>query len=248
MNEHQWQATTDPVAMLAYLFPSRAEDVGLASEFRPSPRKLRLFACACCRQVWHLLTDPRSRKAVEVAERYADGEATAEEANKAGSASTEVYSKIGDDDAFCAAIMAERMLHRCTAELHAWSVVADQDNSIPTRAGAVPATQATLLRCIVGNPFRPVKLAQPQSMPMPRYRNEWIDAPCAWLTPQVLSIAAQAYEQPGADGTLDPATLSILADALTDAGCDNDTILDHLRSPGPHVRGCWVVDLVLGKE
>jgi hypothetical protein len=40
----------------------------------------------------------------------------------------------------------------------------------------------------------------------------------------------------------------ILADALQDAGCDNDRILDHCRGPGPHVRGCWVVDLVLGKS
>ena len=42
--------------------------------------------------------------------------------------------------------------------------------------------------------------------------------------------------------------LPILADALQDAGCDHTDILEHCRGPGPHVRGCWVVDLVLGKE
>ena len=49
-------------------------------------------------------------------------------------------------------------------------------------------------------------------------------------------------------GTLDPDRLAILADALEDAGCDNADILNHCRQPGEHVRGCWVVDLVLGKE
>jgi hypothetical protein len=48
--------------------------------------------------------------------------------------------------------------------------------------------------------------------------------------------------------TLDPDRLAILADALEDAGCDNTDILSHLRGQGPHVRGCWVVDLLLGKE
>jgi hypothetical protein len=42
--------------------------------------------------------------------------------------------------------------------------------------------------------------------------------------------------------------LPILADALEDAGCHDTAILDHCRQPGPHVRGCWVVDLLLGKE
>lgn len=49
-------------------------------------------------------------------------------------------------------------------------------------------------------------------------------------------------------GHLDAGQLAILADALEDAGCDNADILDHCRSDGPHVRGCWVVDLLLGKE
>jgi hypothetical protein len=51
-----------------------------------------------------------------------------------------------------------------------------------------------------------------------------------------------------AEGTLDPARLTVLADALEDAGCTDADLLGHLRSPGPHVRGCWAVDLVLGKE
>ena len=49
------------------------------------------------------------------------------------------------------------------------------------------------------------------------------------------------------DGTLDPARLAVLSDALEEAGCDDVSILDHLRSTSPHYRGCWAVDLILGK-
>jgi hypothetical protein len=42
--------------------------------------------------------------------------------------------------------------------------------------------------------------------------------------------------------------LPILHDALLDAGCDNQDVLDHCKDPGPHVRACWVLDLLLGKE
>jgi hypothetical protein len=63
-----------------------------------------------------------------------------------------------------------------------------------------------------------------------------------WLTPTVVALADGAYAHREFD------RLPILADALEDAGCDNADILAHCRGPGPHVRGCWVVDLLLGKE
>jgi hypothetical protein len=67
------------------------------------------------------------------------------------------------------------------------------------------------------------------------------------LTPDVVAIARDAYEEYWfPEGTLDVVRLAILADALEDAGCDNAEKLNHLRGPGPHVRGCWVVDLILG--
>jgi hypothetical protein len=96
--------------------------------------------------------------------------------------------------------------------------------------GATEKAQADLLRDILGNPFRPVAVSS------------------AWLTPQVVAVAQAAYDQrePPA-GTLDVARLAVLADALEEAGCTDQTVLDHLRGPGPHVRGCWVVDLILGK-
>ena len=82
-----------------------------------------------------------------------------------------------------------------------------------------------LVRDVFGNPFAPTQLFDP-----------------AWLTSTVLALAKGIYEERAFD------RMPILADALQDAGCDSADILDHCRGPGPHVRGCWVVDLVLGKE
>jgi hypothetical protein len=90
--------------------------------------------------------------------------------------------------------------------------------------------QAGLLRCIFGNPFRPATL----------------DFACR--TSAVISLATAAYEERDLpSGHLDPARLVILADALEDGGADPD-LVDHLRGPGPHVRGCWAVDLILSKD
>jgi hypothetical protein len=89
----------------------------------------------------------------------------------------------------------------------------------------------SLLRCIFGNPIRPATMNP------------------AWQTPTVVALAHAAYENrilPA--GTLEPARLAVLADALEEAGCDNAEIINHCRQPGKHVRGCWVVDLLLGKE
>jgi hypothetical protein len=83
---------------------------------------------------------------------------------------------------------------------------------------------ASLLRDIFGNPFHPTAFDP------------------TWRTDTVRSLAQQMYE------SCDFSALPILADALQDAGCDSADILDHCRGAGPHVRGCWVVDLVLGKE
>jgi hypothetical protein len=91
--------------------------------------------------------------------------------------------------------------------------------------------QARLLREVTGNPFRPVV----------------ITASC--LTPSVVSLAeAASAARDLPSGHLDTARLAVLSDALEDAGCDNTELLGHLRSPGPHVRGCWALDLVLGKQ
>jgi hypothetical protein len=85
-----------------------------------------------------------------------------------------------------------------------------------------------------GNPFRTVALD-----------STWL----LWKDGTVAQLARIAYEDRQLpEGTLDPARLAALADALEDAGCTDADLLGHLRGPGPHVRGCWAVDLVLGKS
>jgi hypothetical protein len=69
-----------------------------------------------------------------------------------------------------------------------------------------------------------------------------------WNGGTVARLAEVAYEERSLpEGTLDPARLAVLADALEDAGCIDDAILGHLRGPGAHVRGCYVLDALLGK-
>ena len=61
-------------------------------------------------------------------------------------------------------------------------------------------------------------------------------------------LASAAYEDRNLpEGTVDLVRLAVLADALEDAGCTDADLLGHLRGPGPHVRGCWAVDLILAK-
>jgi hypothetical protein len=80
-----------------------------------------------------------------------------------------------------------------------------------------------LLRCVFGNPFRE-----------PAFNKKW-------RTETVTALASGIYEERAFD------RLPILADALEEAGCDDPAMLSHLRVPGPHCRGCWVLDLALGR-
>lgn len=88
-----------------------------------------------------------------------------------------------------------------------------------------------ILRCVYGNPFRPIKIAR------------------AFRTPTVIAIAKAAYdERLLPSGELDPDRLAVFADALEDSGCTDPQALEHCRGKGPHSRGCFVVDLLLGKS
>ena len=118
----------------------------------------------------------------------------------------------------------------------AW--VAECERAVAAEEVALKAeneNQSRILRDIFSTPFRP-------SPPLPPAVLSWNDA-------VVVRLAQAAYEErllPA--GILDNSRLAILADALEEAGLTDTAILDHLRGPGPHVRGCWAVDLILGKE
>ncbi len=238
MTEAEWLACTDSMPMLEYLW-------GKAGD-----RKLRLFACACCRRIWRLLSDERSRTAVQTAERYADGLAALPELTTAFEGANAAYRDGGD--AFYGIrtdITPPHSVAPHGAAIHAanpqvWGLHGAANSAahgvfINTRTGysqadvnaaVIPerAAQAPLLRCIIGNPFR-------HSPPLP-------PAVLAWNDGTVRRIAVGIYEERAFD------RLPILADALLDAGCDNEELLAHCRSDGPHVRGCWAVDLILGKS
>jgi hypothetical protein len=111
----------------------------------------------------------------------------------------------------------------------AWDVVEDAflDLAWDRRALEGLAPLADLLRDIIGNPFEPVSLAP-----------AWL----AWNDGTVRKLAEAVYQERRFGD------LPVVADALEDAGCTDRDILNHLRGPGPHVRGCWVVDLLLGRE
>jgi hypothetical protein len=222
MTEAQWLACDNPAQMLKLVRDGTSE------------RRLRLFACACCRRIWYLLADERSRIGVEVAERLAEGLVPRDELEEvAGEASAVFYEASEKSDS-----LSNSGFHRMVAAAAAADALDERDQMLRTvtrATGAIGSQQATvdqeevaqsaLLRDIFGNPFRPVAFSS------------------EWRTDTALSLARQMY-----DGR-DFGAMPILADALQEAGCDNEDILNHCRGTNAtHVRGCWVVDLVLGKE
>jgi hypothetical protein len=205
---------------------------------RATPRKLRLFACACCRGLWHLLPDEASRAAVEAAERYADGhggEADLRAARRGAKAAAELAWVLWDEgvpQAEAAAVAATAEAAEAAARAAEYAAAAAQAEAQEVAAWkGQQRRQSDLLRDLFGNPFRPVTFRP------------------SWGTADVVSLARAAYDEPVLPaGALDPARLAVLADALEDAGCTSVDLLGHLRGPGPHVRGCWAVDLLLGKS
>jgi hypothetical protein len=189
---------------------------------RTSPRKLRLFGAACVRQVWHYLTDERSGAAVVAAGRFGEGEITADELAQLAQ---EAWEAVSDDEETPSAV-ATTMAWQCAYRDPNWQVFTGR----AVRALAAEAPVADLLRCLF-NPYHAV-------CPDP-----------AWHATEVLGLARAAYEERTLPaGTLDNARLAVLADALEEAGCTDRTLLEHCRSSSLHVRGCWAVDQVLGRE
>jgi hypothetical protein len=233
MTEQEWLTSPRPWEMIEAVDWRRS---GAAD------RKLRLFACACCRQVWNPFLPPFVLRAVTAAEAFADGaigpEALAEVREAVSRATQDAYR----EDRRRGTGYLSRVLEGCTSvcgRLGAAEIARDVCHATARAAADVPlfrteggdrapeytaelGAQADLLRDIFENPWRPR-----------RVRPEW-------LTSTVVGLARGIYVGRAFD------RMPILADALQDAGCE-DGILDHCREPRGHVRGCWVVDLLLGK-
>jgi hypothetical protein len=231
MTEAEWMACCEPQPMLKFLR-------GWMSE-----RKLRLFACACCRQLWHRLREEPDRKVVEVVERFCDRKASGAELAAAREAALQSAMWGSGDNCPGPLWLAgwfgtEEMGAWANAPdpnapaVLAWASTLERAEDIPglllpwaTALGLEPAIQAALFRDVMHAPYRVVSV-----------RAQWK----IWNKGCVVNLAHSLYEERAFE------RLPILGDALEDAGCIDPDMLLHLRGTGPHVPGCWVLDALLG--
>ncbi len=217
MTAAEWLACDDPAAMVE------------SARVRASDRKLYLFAVACCTRVWHRLADERSRHIVGVAEAFAEGVASRDDMDDATERAVDAEYDAEIESVAAAAAGAAMTLGKAwywdVSQSVVWSLARDNPAEVWDASLYVAGRREVcdLVRCVVGDPFRPVALDP------------------AWLTSTAVAVARAVYDARTFHD------LPVLADALQDAGCDDAAVLEHCRGPGPHARGCWVVDLVLGK-
>jgi len=255
MTEDEWLLSKRPWSMLSSIMQG------------PSDRKLRLFAVACCKNNQSLFEDSREQKGIDAAEELADQELTDLERERIQAGLYDFrdfrFDSFRGAERYlclpCEILNAEFSKSHATSvsdtilEL-AWHSVESRAPSAARSAGQfiakvrsvmdlffstegrarnearreladrVYGKQARIARDIFGNPFRPVAFDT------------------RWRTSDALGLARAIYDEKAFD------RMPILADALMDAGCADEQIIAHCRGDGPHVRGCWVVDLVLGKE
>jgi hypothetical protein len=233
MTEEEWLTSREPERLLAHL------------ETSVSLRKARLFGVACCRRVLHLNFVQVVPLALEVVEDFADG-MTSESEHRA--ATDAIYNTrefagrayLSDPDnpnphdgtaAYClldAMFDLFRKEECCSGfpARHCAEAVWFADRTPERKSNVVEAVaQTALVRDIFGNPFRPVAFDP------------------AWRTDTAVSLARGMYD------SRDFGAMPILADAFQDAGCEDEQVLHHCRdATAPHVRGCWVCDLVLSKQ
>lgn len=253
MTEAEWLASIDPLPMIKFL------------RRQASDRKIRLFAVACCRRVWASLEREEFREAVLKAESFADGLVDREEMLQAHERARPVFVNLHGkdggprrDNGPCGALTAsafpgppKSIWHRIADALddpwwedefdkgdrlapalvtaqHAARAAADLQGERNVLDSSVTATehreQTALVRCLFGNPFRP----RP--------------ACAAWLTHEVKALAEGIYAERAFD------RMPLLASGLEASGCTSADLIEHCRSGGGHARGCWVVDLLLGRS
>jgi hypothetical protein len=220
--EQEWQTCRKPGYMLGTLLDGRVTD-----------RKARLFACACCRMIWHHI-DAQGRAAVELAEAFADGQvsdkqrAKAFAEMKAGPVSRDNHWQ---DTARQALEKRASKYESLVGQSTDWGLASDLapkgteigvfNDPYLEQAGAL---RANLVRELFTIPFSEIAIKK------------------HWLTAAVLEEAKVIYEERAFN------RMPMLAAALAKAGCTVQEIIGHCRSKGPHFRGCWVIDMILGKK
>ncbi len=238
MNEHLWLTETDPLVLLNDLYPLSTLDSG-----QPQTRACRLYLLACARRQWDRLPGV-CRVLVELGEQYVEAPRERVKLWTVGGRIAEelLHSDVvpGDHQAAIDRLTDADLLLSSAARLgpphppltpSAWRKLAALvylpfvPNTPPFTWVPAELHDAGLLREIYYNPYRRVPFDP------------------AWRTADVLSLARQMYDSRGFG------TMPILADALQDAGCDNEDILSHCRNApaNTHVRGCWVLDRVLNR-
>jgi hypothetical protein len=197
-------------------------------EGKASNRKLRLFLVASARIVWEQIPQGEMQDAVNESERFADSQTTSDGINDYRGrfyryvmmgATKEQYDWSHSPDK-----KPIFTLFRMTTYTDPMVQTLSANENWHTGIVAYHPFLPSLLRDIFGNPFRPIT-----------FHTEW-------RTPTVLALATGIYEEKAFD------RMPILADALQDANCSNEDMLNHCRGPGPHTRGCFAIDLILGKE
>jgi hypothetical protein len=259
MTPEKWDRCTDLEKMLG----SVLYVTGMTSD-----RKQRLFAAACCRRVWHLLTDPRSREAVEAQERFADGLVTARDLAAAESAAKDAWvaaraALAGTDypsaDAFTA--WASKPGDG-TRELSDYPALAAQISAAGAATGAwAGAASAAAWAAVPASVWATADSAtgraaweaarDAESVAQCRLLRDILGNPFRpaeidprwldWRRGRVWRLAQALYRERAFD------RLPVLADALQGAGCCDADLLGHLRGPGPHALGCHALDAALGK-
>jgi hypothetical protein len=220
MTEAEWLVCDKPEQML------------LALQDWASERRFRLFTCACLRRIWHLLAAGAQREAILLAEKYTDEERDKERVTSAGRAADEERDKEREMSAGRAAwetpdYFWSNVCYDLTYG-NGWTAASRVENVLAKHPMCSRDERRiehlALIRCIFGNPFRSAVLNS------------------SWLTSTVRSLARGISTENAFSA------VPILADALQDAGCANEDILNHCRSEGLHGRGCWVLDLLLDNE
>jgi hypothetical protein len=231
MTEAAWLLIRHPAVLL---------DAVRANHTKLSTRKLRLYLCACSRCIPDFTSAERLPEAVEIIEAFADGLVNLDQLNVGRSSFVPSGHRdlrgrfwrltrcvlSGNNQVWDAA----KQVANLVAVIRVLAMLGPKTPEIATQWESLVLAERShlcpLVRDIFGNPFHPAVSAAP-----------------TWLTSTVVGLARHIHD------SRDFSAMPILADALQDAGCDNDDILNHCRdSNATHVRGCWVVDCLLGKE